>query len=233
MTQFKNPVFVGLDTPDVDKARSLATQLKAHVGGLKLGLEFFNANGPAGLETMADIGLPIFADLKFHDIPNTVAGAIRSITRVKPAIVNIHTTGGPAMMESARKATDEAGADKPLLIGVTVLTSLDEADMGKVGMRGAPSDQVLRLARLAHDCGLDGVVCSPLEVAMLRAELPNDFTLIVPGIRPTWSVTGDQKRIMTPQQAQQAGADILVIARPIIKADDPAQAARKIAEELQ
>ena len=232
MTHFTNPVFVGLDTPDLETARALATTIKDHVGGLKLGLEFFNAQGPAGLDAMADIGLPIFADLKFHDIPNTVAGAIRSISRTKPAILNIHTAGGPAMMEAARKATDEAGPDKPLLIGVTVLTSLDEADMGRVGMRGSPADQVLRLATLAHECGLDGVVCSPLEVEMLRAELPRDFTLIVPGIRPTWSQTGDQKRIMTPKQALSAGADILVIARPIIKAGDPAQAAQKIAEEL-
>lgn len=232
MPSYKNPVFVGLDTPDLDTAQALARSVAPHVGGLKLGLEFFTAQGLAGLEAMAGFGAPVFADLKFHDIPNTVAGAIRSVLPARPAIVNIHTSGGPAMMEAARKTADEAGADKPLLIGVTVLTSLDEADLGRVGMRGAPADQVLRLARLARECGLDGVVCSPHEVAMLRAELGQDFTLIVPGIRPTWSQTGDQKRFTTPKQALEAGADILVIGRPITKAEDPAEAAKRIAEEL-
>lgn len=228
----KNPVFCGIDTPDLAHATDLATAIAPYVGGLKLGLEFFNAQGRAGLEAMASHGLPIFADLKFHDIPNTVAGAVNSVLPAKPAVLNVHASGGPAMMEAAVRAAEQAGKDKPLMIAVTVLTSLDETDLARVGMRGSPADQVVRLAKLAKECGMDGVVCSSHEIEILKAELGADFKLIVPGIRPKGSAIGDQKRVMTPTQALRAGADYLVIARPIIAANDPADAAQQIAREI-
>ncbi|MEN8722963.1 MAG: orotidine-5'-phosphate decarboxylase [Alphaproteobacteria bacterium] len=232
-TSAQNPILCAIDTPSINQARDLAVNIGPHVGGLKLGLEFFNAHGPDGVANMAELGAPIFADLKFHDIPNTVAGAVRSIMRARPFMLNVHTAGGPAMMRAARDAMDELPEnDRALLIGVTVLTSMDETDLAAVGQRGSPQDQVLRLARLAKDCGLDGVVCSAHEIALLKDDLGADFKLIVPGIRPKGSDVGDQKRIMTPDQAVSAGADYLVIGRPITAADDPAAAAKAIAASL-
>ncbi len=228
-----NPILCAIDTPSINQARDLAVSIGSHVGGLKLGLEFFNAHGPDGIAQMAELGAPIFADLKFHDIPNTVAGAVRSIMRARPFMLNVHTSGGPAMMRAARDAMDELPeSERALLIGVTVLTSMDETDLAAVGQRGSPQDQVLRLASLAKDCGLDGVVCSAHEIALLKDELGTDFKLIVPGIRPKGADVGDQKRIMTPDQAVAAGADYLVIGRPITAADDPAAAAKAIAATL-
>ena len=227
-----NPVFCALDTTDADRAVALAQSLKGAVGGLKVGMEFFNAHGPQGFAKVAAAGLPVFLDLKLHDIPNTVAGGIRAVLPLKPAIVNVHAAGGPAMMRAAADAAAEAGDERPLVIAVTVLTSMDEADLAAVGVPSAPRDQVLRLASLARENGLDGVVCSAHEIEALRAELGPDFKLIVPGIRPAGADVADQKRIMTPEQACALGADILVIGRPNTGADNPRRAAEDISASL-
>lgn len=228
-----NPVFVALDTRSADQALAWANAVRPHVGGVKLGLEFFNSNGPDGVRRIVDLGLPVFLDLKFHDIPNTVAGAVRAVAGLGAALVNVHASGGPAMLTAAAEAAAETGADRPLVIAVTVLTSLDDDDLTKIGQMGPPATQVERLARLTQSCGLDGVVCSPAEIAALRAACGSDFRLIVPGIRPSWASAGDQKRIMTPREARDLGADILVIGRPITGADNPTAAAARIAEELE
>jgi orotidine-5'-phosphate decarboxylase len=222
-----NPIFVGLDTSDIDEATALARAVRPHVGGLKLGLQFFMAHGPAGVRQIAATGVPIFLDVKLHDIPNTVAGALRSLAPLDLYMVNVHAGGGQAMLAAARAAC--APATK--LIAVTVLTSLDDGDMAGMGVADGAAAQVARLAGLAREAGLDGVVCSPHEVAGLAAAWPGgDF--IVPGIRPAGSDPGDQKRVMTPRQAMAAGATMLVIGRPITAAPDPAAAAAAIAAEI-
>ena len=235
-TAFKNPIFSGLDTNNWAEAETLARQLAPETGGLKIGLAFFYAFGQDGYRAMWQSGIPIFLDLKLHDIPNTVAGGIRSACQLNPAIINVHASGGLAMMQAAATAAKETSAElggtRPWVIGVTVLTSLDDADLHSQGISGTTQDQVLRLANHAQEAGLDGGVCSPMEIEALRAACGPDFKLVVPGIRPTGAAIGDQKRIMTPQEALALGADILVISRPIIKADDPAAAARAIAEDL-
>jgi orotidine-5'-phosphate decarboxylase len=227
----QNPVFVALDTTDLDYARQLAERVRPHVGGLKLGLEFFSAHGPDGVRAFADVGLPIFLDLKFHDIPNTVAGAVRAVAGLGAAIVNLHASGGPAMMRAGLEAA-RAVNPRTKVIAVTILTSLGDEDLTAVGMIPPAREQVLRLATLTRDCGLDGVVCSAHEIATLRAALGPDFLLVVPGIRPAGSETGDQRRVMGPAEAHKTGANILVIGRPITGAPDPALAARDIAASL-
>ena len=224
-------LFVALDTPDLDRALSWAAALRDHVGGLKLGLEFYAANGPDGVRRLAAFGLPVFLDLKFHDIPNTIAGAVRAAAGLGVAMLNVHAGGGPAMLRAAVGAAATA-VPRPLVLGVTVLTSLDDGDLEEVGQRGPAPEQAMRLAGLTRDCGLDGVVCAPADVAKLRSEFGPDMTLVVPGIRPDWAAAGDQKRIMTPAAALAAGADVLVIGRPITGADDAAAAARRIADAL-
>ena len=231
-----NRILVALDTTDVDQATALAEKLRGLVGGVKLGLEFISANGPQGVKAVSASGQPLFLDTKFHDIPNTVAGAIRSVAPLAPSIVNIHASGGPAMMTAAREAALEAaeahGVPAPLVIAVTVLTSLDDADLAAVGQRNPAEKQAVRLAELAQECELDGVVCSPKEILAIRKACGDDFKLIVPGIRPLWSTSGDQKRFSSPAAAIRDGADYLVIGRPITAAADPAEAAERIAEEL-
>ena len=222
-----NPIYVGLDTPDPDHAEALGRAVAPHVGGLKLGLEFFMANGPDGVRRMARIGLPLFLDVKLHDIPNTVAGALRSLASLEVAVVNVHAGGGLVMMQAARDACRPGTR----LIAVTVLTSLDEADLSAMGVFGDPHAQVLRLSALAREAGLDGVVCSAHEVAALKAEW-GDGLFVVPGIRPEGSANSDQKRVLTPRAALGAGAGILVIGRPITSASDPAAAAAAIAGSL-
>ena len=228
----ENPVFCALDTADLAKALDWARAIKPYVGGLKVGLEFFNANGPQGMAQIVELGLPVFADLKLHDIPNTVAGGIRAVLPLGISIVNVHASGGSAMMRAAADAAATAGAKRPKVIGVTVLTSLDASDLYATGVTGAASEQVLRLARLAKRSGLDGVVCAAHEIQMLRSEFGPDFMLIVPGIRPAGAATADQKRVTTPKEGHALGADILVIGRPITEAPDPAAAARAIRDEL-
>jgi orotidine-5'-phosphate decarboxylase len=228
-----NPVFVALDTPDLDRAVALAHAVRGHVGGVKTGLEFFSANGADGVRAIVDLGLPVFLDLKFHDIPNTVAGAIRAVAGLGAAVVNVHASGGPAMLDAARDAAESVGGtSRPLVIAVTVLTSMDDGDLSAVGQTPPAEEQVVRLAQLTQNHGLDGVVCSPAEIEPIRAACGPEFKLIVPGIRPDWAASGDQKRITTPRQARDRGADMLVIGRPITGADDPAAAAARIAEEL-
>ena len=225
-------IYVAIDTPDQARAVTLARNLAGHVGGVKLGKEFFVANGPAGVRAVADVGMPIFLDLKFHDIPNTVAGAIRSALPLAPAILNVHASGGAAMMRAAKDALDDTSHARPMLIAVTVLTSLGDDDLAELGIEKSAEDQVVHLAALTKACGLDGVVCSPREITSIRAVCGPGFKLIVPGIRPAWAASGDQKRITTPADAIKAGADYLVIGRPITGADDPVKAAEKIADEL-
>jgi len=229
-------ILVGIDTPDLGIASGLASRLRGAVGGIKLGLEFYNAHGPEGVRAVAG-DTPLFLDLKYHDIPNTVAGAVRSaVAACRPRILNVHASGGAAMMRAAVDANRETaaahGIARPTLIAVTVLTSLDDADLDAVGQRGPAAEQVVRLARLAQDSGCDGVVCSPLEIAALRAACGRDFLLVVPGIRPAGSAEDDQKRVMTPGQAVAAGADYVVIGRPITRAADPLETARTIALDI-
>lgn len=201
--------------------------MRHHVGGLKLGLEFFLANGQSGVRDLAEIGLPIFLDLKLHDIPNTVAKAVQALRPIEPAILTVHAAGGRAMLEDA-KAAAPAGTK---VVAVTTLTSLDSDDLRSVGVPGDPRAQVMRLAQLAMTAGIDGVVCSGKEVAAVRAAWPKGF-LVVPGVRPADSARSDQKRVVTPREAADAGASILVIGRPITQAADPDQAARAIEATL-
>ena len=220
-------IFVAIDTPDLERARSLARQVKSGAGGVKLGLEFFCANGPSGVHEIASLGLPIFLDLKLHDIPNTVAKAVQSLRPLEPAILTVHAAGGRAMLEEAKAAAPE----KTKVVGVTVLTSLDGADLKSVGVAGQPDQQVERLAGLAKTAGLDGIVCSGVEVAAAKRAWSNGF-FVVPGVRPEGAGLADQKRVVTPRAALDAGASILVIGRPITGAEDPEAALRAIASTL-
>ena len=220
-------IFVAIDTPDLERARSLARQVKSGAGGVKLGLEFFCANGPSGVHEIASLGLPIFLDLKLHDIPNTVAKAVQSLRPLVPAILTVHAAGGRAMLEEAKAAAPE----KTKVVGVTVLTSLDGADLKSVGVAGQPDQQVERLAGLAKTAGLDGIVCSGVEVAAAKRAWSNGF-FVVPGVRPEGAGLADQKRVVTPRAALDAGASILVIGRPITGAEDPEAALRAIASTL-
>jgi orotidine-5'-phosphate decarboxylase len=229
-------IYCALDTADLAQAMALSRTLGDAVGGFKLGLEFFGANGPAGVRALVSSGRAIFLDLKLHDIPNTVAGAAREAAKLGVSILNVHAAGGPEMLRAAREAAiagaRTAGVRAPKLIAVTVLTSLGPDDLDAVGQDRMLERQVLRLAALADAAGLDGVVCSPLEIAALRRERGPDFLLIVPGIRPGGPADDDQKRVATPAAAVRAGADYLVIGRPITAASDPREAALSIAASL-
>lgn len=222
-----NPIYLALDLPRLDAAIALAQKVKGHVGGLKLGLEFFCAHGHHGVHEVAKVGLPIFLDLKLHDIPNTVAGAMQSIHVLEPAIVTIHAGGGRAMMEDAKAAAGE----HTKVVAVTVLTSLDDSDMTAMGVGGSAYDQALRLADLAQEAGLDGIVCSGHEVGAIHKRWKNGY-FVVPGLRPADGKLGDQKRAVTPRAARDAGASVLVIGRPISRAEDPVAAARAIEATL-
>jgi len=229
--RFDNPIFVAIDTSDLDRALALARAVGPHVGGLKVGLEFITAQGPEGIGAIAALGKPVFADTKFHDIPNTVAGAAREIAKLGVAMFNIHASGGEAMMRAAKDAASSIDPQTKL-IAVTVLTSIDDGVLDSIGQRGPAGDQVVRLAKLVQASGLDGVVCSAHEIAAIRKACGDDFLLVVPGIRPAGSDLADQRRVMTPAEAARAGADILVIGRPITGAADPGKAAREIALSL-
>lgn len=222
-----NRIYLALDTPDLDAAKAIATKVRHHVGGLKLGLEFFAAHGQAGVHAMQALGLPIFLDLKLHDIPNTVAKAIQALATLEPAILTVHASGGRAMLEDAKAAAPKGTK----VIAVTMLTSLDASDLAATGVSGSAHDQVVRLTELACAAGVDGIVCSGAEVAAAKAIWPKGF-FVVPGVRPPDGVIGDQKRVVTPREAMDAGASILVVGRPITKADDPDAAARAISATL-
>jgi orotidine-5'-phosphate decarboxylase len=228
---FRNRLIVALDTVDVERAHYWAAAVGPHAGLLKVGLEFFLANGADGFRTI--IGAPIFLDLKLHDIPNTVAGAVRAVLPLKPQMLTIHASGGSAMIQAAQQASASAGPDGPAILAVTVLTSLSQSDLTAVGVAATPAEQALRLGRLAIEAGADGLVCSPLEVAMLREALGPTIKLVVPGIRPAGSAAGDQVRTMTPVQAVSAGADWIVVGRPITEARDPGAAAADIAASIR
>lgn len=221
------PIYVALDTPDLDRAKAIATRVRTHVGGIKLGLEFFCANGRQGVREMAALGLPLFLDLKLHDIPNTVAKAMQALAGVAPAIITVHAAGGRAMMEDAKAAAPEGCK----VVAVTVLTSLDGSDLSSIGLAADPHAQVERLTALAREAGVDGIVCSGNEVAAAK-RLWHDGFFVVPGVRPAGSDAGDQKRMMTPRAALDAGASILVVGRPITAAADPDAAARAIEATL-
>lgn len=222
-----NPVYLALDLPQIDTAKALLTKIRDHIGGVKLGLEFFCAHGHHGVHDIAHLGLPIFLDLKLHDIPNTVAGAMQAIHVLEPAIVTVHASGGRAMMEDAKAAA----ANGTKVVGVTMLTSLDEKDLKRTGVDGSAHDQVMRLAELAEASGLDGIVCSGKEIAAVHKQWKEGF-FVVPGLRPAGSAAGDQKRVVTPRQARDDGASVLVIGRPITRADDPVSVARSIEATL-
>ena len=220
-------VYVALDTPEIDKAKAIATRVRHHVGGIKLGLEFFMANGRHGVLEMHELGLPIFLDLKLHDIPNTVGKAIQALHGLEPAVLTVHASGGRSMLEDAKAAAPS----NTKVVAVTMLTSLDENDLRATGVDGSSHDQVLRLTELAMDAGVDGIVCSGEEVRAAHKLWPKGF-FVVPGVRPANGAIGDQKRVVTPRAAMDAGASILVVGRPITAAEDPDLAAREIGATL-
>lgn len=228
MTTAPNPIYVALDTPDVKTARDLTEAVRPHAGGLKVGLEFVSANGPEGIRAIVALGLPVFLDVKLHDIPTTVAGAVRALAGLGVSIINIHASGGTAMMKAAK----EAAGGKAKIIAVTILTSLDDEDMQAVGFAGDAAAQAVRLARLAKSAGLDGVVCSAHDLKAVRAACGPDFLTVVPGSRPAGSALNDQKRFTTPAEARDAGADILILGRPVTHAADPREACRQVAASL-
>ena len=226
-------LILALDVPTREQAAPLLRQLRGSLRWVKIGLQMFTAYGPDYVRAVADEGFNIFLDLKLHDIPNTVAKAVESLAPLPIGMLTLHTSGGREMMSAARAAQQQTKPDL-LLLGVTVLTSTDAAGLAELGLNVAPETQVSRLGRLAADAGLRGLVCSPLEVALLRQQLPADIQLITPGIRPAGESGGDdQKRVMTPADAARAGASFIVVGRPILKAPDPAAAARAILAELR
>ncbi len=224
----KNPIIAALDVPDAEEAIKLAEAIAPAVGAFKIGKELFVSAGPDIVKRVRDTGASVFLDLKFHDIPNTVAKAVASAVRLDVQMLTVHTCGGTAMLKAAVKAA----GDGPLVLGVTVLTSMDENDLAEVGVQKSPADQVLHLAQLATQAGLKGLVCSPKEIVSLREVLPPEVQLVTPGIRPAGSNSDDQKRVMTPAKAMNAGANCLVIGRPIYAAENPRQAAEDILSSL-
>lgn len=225
-------IIVAFDFADAASALSLVERLDPALCRLKVGKELFTAAGPELVRSLAARGFEVFLDLKFHDIPNTVAAACRAAASLGVWMMNVHASGGRRMMEAAREALADL-PHPPLLIAVTVLTSMSAEDLGEVGVAGSPADQVLRLARLTQACKLDGVVCSAQEATLLRADLGTDFRLVTPGIRPAGADTGDQRRVMTPVEALRAGATDLVIGRPITAAPDPLAALQQIRSDIQ
>ena len=224
----KNPIIAALDVPDAEEAIKLAEAIAPAVGAFKIGKELFVSAGPDIVKRVRDTGASVFLDLKFHDIPNTVAKAVASAVRLDVQMLTVHTCGGTAMLKAAVKAA----GDGPLVLGVTVLTSMDKNDLAEVGVQKSPADQVLHLAQLATQAGLKGLVCSPKEIAPLREVLPPEVQLVTPGIRPAGTDSGDQKRVMTPAMAMNAGSSWLVIGRPIYAAENPRQAAENILSSL-
>ncbi|MDT8273883.1 MAG: orotidine-5'-phosphate decarboxylase [Desulfomonilia bacterium] len=234
---FRDRIIFALDVGDLPSARRWVQKLRTHVGWFKVGMELFTATGPDIISLVKEGGLKCFLDLKFHDIPNTVSGAIRSATRIGADMVTIHISGGRDMITAAMDAAiDEAkqtGTQRPNVVGVSVLTSLNGGDLREIGFERPPGEQTMHLAKLASTFGIDGLVCSAEDLRDLRKTVPEGFTLITPGIRTAWSLQGDQKRIATPKMAIDAGADFLVIGRPISQAPDPVEAVQRIVAEME
>ena len=224
---------LAIDTSSLDEAKSLAVKLKDNIGGIKLGMEFFNSFGPSGIKAIKDFDIPIFLDLKLHDIPATVYKTITTLLKLEPAIINVHASGGKEMMMAAAKALKDSGNKNTKIIAVTILTSLDDNDLYEIGFSGTSNESVLRLAKLAQESGLDGIVCSAKEISTIRENIGSDFMLVVPGIRTKEDNADDQKRIMTPKEAILLGADLLVIGRPITKAKDEILASKEILDQLK
>lgn len=229
----KSPIIVALDYSSERSAIELAQKLDPKSCRVKVGKELFTAAGPSVVESLQTLGFDVFLDLKFHDIPQTVAKACRQAASLGVWMVNVHASGGRAMLASARQAVDDSLSSKPILIGVTVLTSLSDDALNEVGISVSAKDHVLRLAQLCKEEGLGGVVCSAQEVPLIRGCINDDFTLVTPGIRPTWSPNDDQHRVVTPRQAVENGSDYLVIGRPITASDDPLLALNNINQELE
>ena len=226
-----NPIFCAIDTSNIDKAKELAINIKPYVGGLKLGLEFFTSCGINGIKQIEELGLPLFIDLKFYDIPNTVTSALKNILEINPMFTTIHCTGGRKMMTECMKLKNEMDSTTNI-IGVTVLTSFDDQAIKEVGFNTSVIDTINQVASLADECSLDGLVCSPLEAQKLKNSFPA-LQLIVPGIRNSSEQTNDQKRTLSAKEAIDNGADILVIGRPITEASDPAKAAEALLNEIK
>ena len=226
------PVIVALDFPNAQAALNLVDRLSPQECRLKIGKELFTLCGPELVREVQSRGFEVFLDLKFHDIPNTTAAAVRAAAELGVWMVNVHAAGGEAMMKACREALEPFGENRPKLIAVTVLTSMADGDLAAIGVGGNAQDQVLRLARLASECGMDGVVCSAREASMLKEALGEAFMLVTPGIRPESADKGDQQRVMTPVEALAAGSDYLVIGRPITKAGDPSTALAEINQTL-
>jgi orotidine-5'-phosphate decarboxylase len=228
----ERPIIVALDYPDAPSARAFVARVRPEDCRLKVGKELFVAAGPAFVAELVEQGFAVFLDLKFHDIPHTVAQACKAAARLGVWMMNVHASGGPRMLAAAREALEAGAGPRPLLIAVTVLTSMGAEELEAIGVQSAPEEQVVRLARLTQKAGLDGVVCSAREASRLRRELGRDFTLVTPGIRPAGAAVGDQTRILTPSQALAAGADFLVIGRPITQAADPLAALASISQQI-
>lgn len=232
-----NPIICALDTTHLPQAQGWCVQLAGHVGAVKLGLEFFVANGPEGVRTIQQTGVPVFLDLKLHDIPNTVAGAVRAAVALNVWMITVHTLGGADMLkaavQAAKEEADKLGVPAPMVIGVTILTSMNQQDINAIGLQKDLEHQVLHLAELAHKAGVDGCVCSPLEINLIKSRVSPHLKLVVPGIRPMTATLDDQKRTMPPARAMEEGADYLVIGRPITNAPDITLAAQQVLKEIR
>ena len=226
-----NPIFCAIDTNNLGTATKLAEQIKPYIGGLKLGLEFFTSCGISGLHTMKEFDLPLFIDLKFYDIPNTVTSALRGIFSLRPEFTTLHISGGSEMLKKSVDLKKELGS-RTNLVGVTMLTSFDDETIEELGFSASVKQSIDQLTSIAHDCGLDGIVCSPLEVKSIKEKYQNNLKLIVPGIRSSKDNNDDQKRTLSAREAIESGADILVIGRPITKASNPAKAASELQQEI-
>jgi orotidine-5'-phosphate decarboxylase len=233
----KDRLIVALDVDSYEQAEKLIDVLSPEAEIFKVGIAPFTGYGEALLRKIKDAGKKTFLDLKFHDIPNTVRNAARIAAAAGVFMMNFHCLGGKSMLEAARKGAEEgaagSGNELPILLGVTVLTSMNENDLQDIGLKGPVEDKVLELARMAKDAGLNGVVASAREACLIKEKIGKDFIVVTPGVRPEWAAAGDQKRILTPKQAVSGGADYIVVGRPIIQADDPREAAKKIIEEIK
>ena len=230
---FLNPIILALDTSSLEEAKLLALKLKDHIGGIKIGMEFFNSFGPEGVKVIQRFNIPIFLDLKLHDIPATVYKTVSTLLTLNPAIINVHAAGGREMMSAASRAREDSNNKNTKIIAVTILTSLDDNDLKEVGFSITSNELVLSLAKLTKDSGLDGIVCSAKEISTIRKAIGEDFLLVVPGIRPEDNKLNDQKRTMTPKGAISEGADLLVIGRPITQSDDQVSALMNILEQIK